>query len=318
MAGPYLLGTAIVGGVPTPNVDDPIAAVMIALFLLAGAFHMTWRLNQPKEHVSKLSLLLFIFSMTRIVALVMRMTWASHPKNINVAIAAQIFLAAGVLIFFVINLIFARRVLGDYTVFGRHKVIDSIMTFLITCVAACLIMVIVATVYSFFTLDPHTRQQCRDIQLVSSTYLALLAFIPIPTGILTLLLAEPIEDLKERRRFHARLQLLLFTATLLTLGAGFRTGTAFDARPQGHTTWFHHKAAFYCFNFVIEIMCTYTVAVARFDRRFRLGHLRVSEDVEKDALTDSDSPADDREFFDKFFDMINNDREVFGREDWKQ
>jgi hypothetical protein len=314
MAGPYLLGTAIVGGVPTPKVDDPIAAVMIALFFLVAIFHMTWRLNQPKEHVSKISLLLFIFSMTRIVALVMRMTWASHPTNINIAIAAQIFLAAGVLIFFVINLIFARRVLGDYTVFGRHKAIDLVMTFLIACVAGCLIMVIVATVYSFFTLDPHTRQQCRDIQLVSSTYLALLAFIPIPTGILALMLAEPIEDRKHRKRFHARLQLLLFTATLLTLGAGFRTGTAFDARPQGLTTWFHHKAAFYCFNFAIEIICTYTVAIARFDRRFRLGHLRVSDDVDKDAMTDTELPAKDRSFFDR----INNDREVFGREDWKQ
>lgn len=298
---------------PTPRVDDPIAAVMIALFFFVAIFHMTWRLNQPKEHLSKISLLLFIFSMTRIVALVMRLTWASHPTNINVAIAAQIFLAAGVLIFFVINLIFARRVLGDYTVFGRHRAIDLAMKFLICCVAGCLIMVIVATVYSFFTLDLHTRQQCRDIQLVSSTYLSLLAFIPIPAGILALLLAEPIEDLAHRKRFHARLQLLLFTAALLTLGAGFRTGTLYDARPLGHTTWFHHKAAFYCFNFGVEIICTYTVAIARFDRRFRLGHLRVSDDIDKEAMTDRDLAAQRRSFFDR----LNNDREVFGREDWK-
>lgn len=315
MAGPYLPNTASVGGAPTKTVDDPIAAVMILLFALVAIFHMSWRLKQPKEHLSKLSLLLFIFSMTRIVALVMRIVWASNPTKINIAIAAQIFLAAGVLIFFVINLIFARRMLGDYTVFGRHKAIDLAMKVLIGCVAACLIMVIVATVYSFFTLDMHVRLQCRKIQLVASTFLALLAFIPIPTVILVLLFGEPIHDPREKRRLHARAQLLLFTATLLSLGAGFRTGTAFDARPLGQVMWWHHKAAFFCFNFVIEIICTYTVAIARFDRRFRLGHLHVSDDIsDKEAANGRDLSAERR----SFFDLLNNDREVFGREDWKR
>ncbi|KAB5554475.1 hypothetical protein GE09DRAFT_128903 [Coniochaeta sp. 2T2.1] len=271
-SGPYPPSTQPIGGTPTPSVDDPIAAVLILLFLLVGAFHLTWRVKQHTSHRSRLGFLLFIFSFVRTVALVLRIAWASVPKNVNMAIAANVFTAAGVVILFIVNLIFVRRVMNDYARFGRHRSLDWALKFLIFCIAASIIMLVVATVYSFFTLNPATRLICRKIQLFGATYLTLLAFLPIPATLLTLALPNDMarDDPQARRRFHAKAQLLLLTASLLTLGAGFRCGTNFDARPLGHPTWFHQKAAFYCFNFVLEVVVLYIFAAARFDFRLRM------------------------------------------------
>src|SRR5690606_29236052 len=57
---------------------------------------------------------------------------------------------------------------------------------------------------------------------------------------------------------------------LLAFGAGFRVGVSFNARPAGEPAWYHHKAAFYCINFVIELIVMYTYMLIRFDRRFHV------------------------------------------------
>jgi hypothetical protein len=262
------------------------------------------------EHRSKLGFLLFMFSVVRIVALVLRIAWASNSTNISLAIAANVFTAAGVVIIFIVNLIVTRRVLGDYARFGGHRALDLGLRFLLFSIVACLIMVITSTVYSFFTLDAHTRQQCRDIQLVASTYLTFLAFIPVPAVVLAWLFRGPaVGDTRAKRRFNAKAQLLLVTSVLLTLGAGFRCGTTFDARPLGQVMWFHHKAAYYCFNFGIEIIVLYIFVLARFDSRFRLPQ-RLHDDNAGNVDTDTEGKVLARRG--GFFGRLNHDREIFG------
>ncbi|KAJ9157144.1 hypothetical protein NKR19_g3793 [Coniochaeta hoffmannii] len=316
---PYLPSTQAVGGTPTTGLDDPICAVLILLFAVVGAFHLTLRVKQHESHRSRLGFLLFIFSFVRTVALVLRIAWASRPTNVNVAIAANVFTAAGVVIVFIVNLIFTRRVANDYVRGGRSKAFDWALRFLIFCVAASVIMLIVATVYSFFTLDAATRLICRKIQLFGATYLALLAFVPIPAALLALVFRNEVarEDPLARRRFLAKVQLLLLTATLLTLGAGFRCGTNFDARPLGHPTWFHNKAAFYCFNFVIEVVVLYIFAAARFDFRLRY---RQPLDAEDGGDASDSAPAESSEKIvadrGSKWHKLAHDREVFGGGDW--
>jgi len=92
--------------------DVPITAVFLLLFLLGAIAHMTiFQKNKAKGQKFVMSAMIFGFCMSRIVATIMRIVWATHPHNISVAIAAQIFVAAGVVLLFVINLIFTQRVI---------------------------------------------------------------------------------------------------------------------------------------------------------------------------------------------------------------
>lgn len=270
---PYLPQIAQLGGQPTPKVDDPISAVLLVFFITGAVINMTiFQVNRKRDHKFVFSAMTFGFCMARITALTMRIVWASRPTNINIAIAANIFTQAGVLLLFVINLVFAHRMVRAYHPhFGWLRAVSLLFKFFYFSVVALLIMVITATVLTFFTLDTDRRRICRDIQLFAGTYLAALAFLPIPIVSLAALIPRKgrVEKFGQGR-FRTKLRLLLFTATLLALGAGFRIGVNFDIRPISHPAWYHHKACYYCFNYVIEIIVVYTYALARFDRRFHV------------------------------------------------
>jgi hypothetical protein len=220
-----------------------------------------------------MSVLLFGFCMARIAALVMRIVWASRLTNVRIAIAANIFTAAGVVLLFIVNLIFAQRLVRAYHPHFGWKLLPTTLffRFLIFSVVAMLIMVITATVLTFYTLNPNTRRICRDIQLFSGTYLAALAFLPIPIVLVALIWprSTPIDKFGQGR-FRTKVRLVVFTSFLLSLGAGFRVGVSYDTRPVNKPAWFHHKACYYCFNYAIELIVVYTYALLRFDRRFHV------------------------------------------------
>jgi hypothetical protein len=300
-------------------VDVPVSAVLLFLFVCSAVLNMTiFQINRRRDHKFVFSALLFGFSMARIGALVMRIVWATRPTNVNIAIASGVFTSAGVLLLFVVNLFFAQRILRAYhPTFGWHKAVDWAFRVLIACVIALLVMVITVTVQSFFTLDVATRLADRDVQLFASTFLATLAFLPIPIVAIAWLVprASRVEKFGEGR-FRTKIRLLLFTSALLTLGAGFRTGAAFAPRPITSPAWYHSQACYYIFNYGLELIVVYTYALARFDRRFHVpdgssapGHyaagsslpINREEDVFGDgdvtdaALTDSPDAAKDPE-----------------------
>jgi hypothetical protein len=264
---------AALGGQPTPSVDDPICGVLLLLFIGGAVLNMTiFQVNRRRGHKFILSALLFGFCMARTTTCVMRIVWASRPDNVNIAIASNVFNAAGVLILFIVNLILAQRLLRAYHPrFGWHRVTSFAFLFLYFSVIALLIMVITATVRGFFTLDPDILGICRDIQLFAGTYLTALSFLPIP--IVLLAWGWPREGRPEKfgyGRFGVKVCLVLFTSTILAFGAGFRVGGSYASRPINAPAWYHHKAAFYCVNFVIELIVVYLYALMRFDRRFHI------------------------------------------------
>jgi uncharacterized protein DUF3112 len=254
-------------------VDVPISAVLLALFLIGAIFNMVvFQINKRRDHKFLLSFLLFAFCMARSLALIMRIVWANKLTNVDIAITANVFTMAGVLILFIVNLILASRLLRAYRPnIGWKPAVRLAFKFLYFSVIALLVMVITASVYSFFTIKPTPRQQTRDVQRFGVTYLAVLAFLPIPIVLFAMLWPrkQSVEKFG-RGRLRTKSALVLFTSTLLALGAGFRAGTAFDVRPANQPAWFHHKAAYYCFNFVIELIVVYTYALMRFDHRFHV------------------------------------------------
>ncbi|KXX81448.1 hypothetical protein MMYC01_202666 [Madurella mycetomatis] len=275
---PYPPPVAQLGGQPTTVPDVPISAVFLFLFVAGAATHMTIYQRNRRVHGRKFvfSLLVFGFCMARIAALSLRIAWAlpRHRANVDLAIASGIFVSAGVLLLFIVNLILALRVLrATHPRFGWGRPARWLGRALVGSVVAVLVMVVVCSVHSLFTLDADARAKERDVMLFAGVYLTVMAFLPIPVVATAAVLPTRAGDEPEvfgTGSMRTKMGLLLFTSGVLTLGAGFRAGINFVPRPITQPAWYHSKAAFYCFDFVVEVLVVYVYAIARFDRRFHV------------------------------------------------
>ena len=265
---------AMMGGYPTIKVDDPPSAVILAIFVVAAIINLTiWWRNFRRSHHFFLSFFLAFFCGARILACLLRIAWASHPEDVKTIIAAQVFLSAGVVMLFLMNMIFAQRLLRAYQPnFGWNKVVTVVYKLVYTSITADIMMVIIALVYSYFTRDLDKLKKVRDVQRVGVTYLAVISFLPIPIIALSLLLPrnQPVEEFGQGS-MRAKVFLTIFSAVLLSLGAGFRAGVAL-MKPRLITSpaWYHHKACFYVLTYVIEIIVVYAYTLSRFDKRFHI------------------------------------------------
>ena len=269
---PYPPTTAALGGVPTTGLDVPITAVFLLLYILGAATHMTlYQMNKRKGHKFLMSGMLFGFCMARTVTCILRIAWSTRPTKVPLAIAAMIFVAAGVVLLFIVNLIFAQRILrASHPHFGWHKALHNAFMFFYASIVVSLIMLITCTTQSFYTLNGNTRRIDRDVQLYGQTYFTIMAFTPVPMVIIGLLVprTNPVDKFGVGR-YRTKLYILLFASTLLTLGAAFRAGTNYmTPRPRNKPAWYQSKACFYIFNFAIEIVVIYLYAILRVDMRF--------------------------------------------------
>jgi hypothetical protein len=271
---PYPPHYASLGGRPTLGVDVPITSVFLFLFIIGAAGHMTiFQINRRRGHKFIMSALTFGFCMARILACTLRIVWANYPNDVSIAIAAQIFVAAGVLILFLINLIFAQRMLrAAHPHFGWHKALSRCFLVLYVLIGAMLCMVIIATVQSFYTLNPHTIHIDKILQQTAGVYLMVVAFLPIPMVIVGLIVPRKTRLEKfGTGRWRTKIAILLTSSTLLTLGAAFRAGTNFkDPRPMNDPAWYQAKACFYLFDFTVEALVVYLYLIVRVDKRFHV------------------------------------------------
>ncbi|KAK7956768.1 uncharacterized protein PG986_005990 [Apiospora aurea] len=270
---PYPPTTALLGGVPTPSIDDPVSAILMVLFLAAAAAHQViFQKNKKRGHLFVFSAMMFAFSLIRAIALLMRIVWASKPQDVQVAMAANILTMAGTVIAFIVNLFFTQRIIrGLHPKFGWSTPARLMFRFLVGGVVASILMVIAVTVQSFYTLDASVLASDRVAQLFAATFLAVLAFIPIPT--LTIAVLVPRRFRLEKfgeGSWTAKMALLLFTSTLLSLGAWFRVSTNYIPRPRDDPAWYTGRAPYYVFNYVLDLIVTYTYMAFAFHRRFHI------------------------------------------------
>ena len=305
---PYLPTTAGLGGMPTKSLDDPICAVFLVLFVIGAATHMTiLQINLRRKKKFVMSGLIFGFCMARITTMTMRMVWASYPHDISVAIAAQVFVAAGVILLFIINLIFAQRIVrASHPHWAWAKWFSVAFKLYYASIVVMLVALITCTVQSFYTLSRNTRRIDRDVQLVGGTYFAVAAFLPIPLLSLRVIIPDrpPIEKFGHGR-FRTKILVLLFSSALLTLGAAFRAGINYVPRPQKNPAWYTSKACFYIFNFTIEIIVVALYAIIRVDKRF---HIPDGSHGPGDYTNMSKNGTARRS---SFADIINNEEQVF-------
>lgn len=271
---PYPPKTAGLGGTPTVHTDVPITAIFLVLFLCGAVAHMTiFQLNMRRGHKFIMSGMMFGFCMARIVTCIMRIVWATRPRNVSIAIAAQVFVAAGVVLIFIINLIFAQRIIrAAHPNSGWHPLFKHFFTGIYVLIVVSLIMLITANVQSFYTLNSNTKRIDRDIILYGGTFYAIVSFLPIPLVLGGLIIPRKTRVEKfGSGRFRSKVAVLLTAAFMLCLGASFRVGTNFKTpKPVNDPPKYYDKACFYIFDFTVELLVVILYVVVRVDRRFHV------------------------------------------------
>ena len=121
----------------------------------------------------------------------------------------------------------------------------------------------------------HTEtvaRQGRSVQLAAFTILTVLAFSPVIAIGIGHVFRDPekLATVQERRRYKARVGLLVMSALLMTLDVGFECGVAYKHRPVEHPAWWHHRAALYLSDYLLELLMVWVFAVARLDGRFKM------------------------------------------------
>lgn len=269
---------AAVGGIPAVLPDIPVCGVILATYVASAVTNMTiFQLNNRKHHVKFIpTVLLFGFSMARIATMSIRIATAVHPQNVRLSLASNIFANAGVLILYVENLLFAQRILrAERPHLGWNKILRIVTKVLYSLIGAVLIMVITAVILSAYTLNRSRLSSCRDVLLTATTYLLFFATLPIFHLIAASLpsrtasTAEPLGRIGNATSMTYKKVLVTTTSLLIITLAGFKTGAAYmPGRPKSDPAWYDSKAAFYCFEFVIEMIVLWMLTLSRVDKLF--------------------------------------------------
>lgn len=269
---PYPPTTSLLGGIPTVSLDIPITAVFLFLYILGAIAHMyRFRTNIARGHNFLISGFTFGFCMARIVTCIVRIVWATRPRNVSIGIAAVIFVQAGVVLLFAINLTLAQRIYrGWHPNSGWHPLGQWMIYAAYVWIVTSLTILIIATTQSFYTKNLNTKRIDRDLQLYGQTVWAVVSFIPIPVVIAAYLWPRKTNTEKfGTGRLRHKSAILLIGAALLCLGASFRAGTSYKMpRPNTSPAWYQSRACFYVFIFTVEIIVVALYAVGRIDQRF--------------------------------------------------
>lgn len=265
-------------GFPTPDVDAAPTAAFLVLFFISALSHMFIFLrNKKRGHFFIFNGLCIGFSMARVVTCSLRLAWMYNIDNRGLGIAATIFVAAGVLILFVINLMFAHRIVrGLHPHMGWSRLHSRFLLVLYLLVPALLVMVITATVQLFYTTDKKLVHADIDMQRGASTYFLFFAYLPIQITIFALVYPKNSgPDHFGKGPFWHKAAVVLTASVLLVLGAGFRTGTTFmtwkpEYNTPGNAPWWNAKWCFYFFNFTVELITVLMYLVVRIDLLFHI------------------------------------------------
>ncbi|KAL5341407.1 hypothetical protein BJX70DRAFT_358692 [Aspergillus crustosus] len=272
--GPYASPMAGLGGLPANIPDTPICAVFIVLYIGFAATNMTiFQINQKRNHKFVLSAMLFGFSMARITTLVLRIVWANRQHNVRLAIAANVFVNAGVLIAYIINLILAQRILrAKQPHLGWHRIPRTGAKIAYYLIPVALIMVIVPSIVSVYTLSPEVRASCRDVQLTAMSYLLIFTALPLLHILpVTILPRSADEESFGAGSMRAKTIVVTLSTCMCILIAGFKAGANYSPpRPATQPAWYHSKSTFYVFNFVLEILILSLLTFTRIDKRFHI------------------------------------------------
>jgi hypothetical protein len=227
-----------------------------------------FRRNLAKKRKFIPSAVVFGFCMARVVTMSLHIAWACHPTIISLGIASQILVYAGIFLLFIVNLELTNRVLRYVRPrLGGSTLVSVVFKALYILIGLTIAMVITVTVQMFYTLDSHTLHIDRAIQRYAVTFFAVIAFLPMPVNLLILALNAG-NPRVENSALRVKVAIVCAIAVLLCFGAGYRAGTVWNPQPFNDPAWFDSRAAFYVFNFALEVVAVYLLLLCRVDRKF--------------------------------------------------
>lgn len=241
--------------------------------------------------------------MARIVTCIMRIASIAIPKNLNINIAALVFTNAGVIILYIVNLLFAQRLFrAQHPRVGWSRIVSYSFRALYYIVVITIIMLITVVVQSLFTLNTNTHRIDRDIQLTGLTIFTVISFLPILITVAILLIPRQNgrrPDKFGHGRWREKIVVLLTASFLICWGVCYKCGTLW-MKPVPRTEpmpRYFNRAAFYIANFTVEIIVVFLYAIVRVDLRFwvpngasKRRHYRIPEG-EKEREEEIGAPA---------------------------
>ena len=205
----------IIGGTPTPPLDDAICVVLLLLFFLSALAHfIVLRTNNNKNNKKNppssppnfkfaFSGMMCALCLLRCLALAVRMAWASSQSSSSggVATAATALAQLGTVLIYITNIVLAQRVLRGYRPrFGWRRATTLAFNALLAAVVVALVFMVAAGVAlgCFYARidgdgdgggdDGGSEEEvfarringARVVQLLGAVALAILATVPVP------------------------------------------------------------------------------------------------------------------------------------------
>lgn len=198
----------------------------------------------------------------------------------NLALVSGIFVAAGVLLLWIVNRTFATRLLGEYHP-GLYKrpVISFLMLRLPYIIVLCFLPILITVVVQETkTTNPHILNNDSIILKVALAFFV--AFTASPYFVLVWTYLIPSERTKEEIYEHQRRHgtgytttkiLVIVTATsFLVTELAFRVATTLQTFPATNAPWYYSKATFYVAIPGFELIVLTLYAATRVDKLFYL------------------------------------------------
>ncbi|KAF5135176.1 hypothetical protein E5D57_005820 [Metarhizium anisopliae] len=263
------------GGIPTPTLDVPVTIVFLVLFSLGAYLHISvYKANAKRGHKFLLSSLMFDFCMVRVTTCLFRILWAFIGLQApGIVLVANVFQNGGLIamcpsavVVFAVNLFFAQRLIrAMHPSIGWHPVFSRYSLFLIWTCPAVTIMNIIAVCVNF--LVPARAQGAETVLQVGACWNMMLVVTPLLWLFIASAKPGPTPENFGTGDFRAKASLLVFSASVMTVGAAVRLTIAFNH--NGPEQLFS-KASLYTTQFILEYLVVAAYAFFRIDQIYHI------------------------------------------------
>ncbi|KAF2828627.1 hypothetical protein CC86DRAFT_465405 [Ophiobolus disseminans] len=277
---PYPPHNQGLGGEPKVVPDVPITAAFLVLYLIFGVIHIKiFKANKGRGHKFIFNGAILGLCKIRIITMTLRIAWSCYPRNVGLGIAANVFVYVGTIILFMIDWFFVQRIIrAQHQRLGWSTPYRILHRGALGLLVLTLIMVIMVSIWQFFTINETKLSAFRTMQLIGQTYFTVFCFAPAVLVIVSLLIPRREVEKFGAGRLRVNVTILLLAVTVLTTGQLFRCVIAWlpqtrvrdDVGVPIAQPWYLHRACFYAFNFVTEIVVVIMFAVVRVDLRFHV------------------------------------------------
>ncbi|RMZ72864.1 family c-likeg- -coupled receptor [Pyrenophora seminiperda CCB06] len=275
---PYAPRNAGLGGTPTILPDVPVAVAFLLLYLLFGVIHIKiFKSNKHRGHKFIFNGAILGLCKIRIITMSLRIAWANYPRNVSLAITANVFVYVGTIILYMLNWFFVQRVVRSlHPHLGWSTPYRIVHRVGLGVLVISLLMLVISQIWQFFTKDQTKLDAFHDMFLIAQTYFTLLCAAPAIFVAIALIIPRKEIDPFGAGRLKNNITILLLSVSILLIGQVFRCVLAWIPpipligiqRGTVMMPWYLSKASFYCFNFVTEILVIIMFAIVRVDLRF--------------------------------------------------